>query len=272
MNYAAVLKSSLIPEKEKSTATKAKESKAARANQKSKATKVLELLKNKRSMTQRDIAKVVGCHEVYVAQVKKAKMKADQQPRYERHVSEAGEFEPSDEPIIYTSNLYSLSDASQGDLREITVEERAEHILSIQDELEGAKSTKPGDGDGCSPPASLRAAYAAAAAGDRDAAAGDRDPAAAAAAAAAAGDRDADRDLPGSPRISLESLALAPSARSGFEGPSAGGGSGGGGGASRSFSDDGSAGDGDSCSPPASPRAADAAAAGANDSDAGSGD
>ena len=43
MNYAAVLKSSLIPEKEESNATKAEDSKATRADQKSKATKVLEL-------------------------------------------------------------------------------------------------------------------------------------------------------------------------------------------------------------------------------------
>ena len=62
MNYAAVLKSSLIPEMEESKATKAEDSKATRADQKSKATKVLELLQNGSSMTQRDIAKFVDCH------------------------------------------------------------------------------------------------------------------------------------------------------------------------------------------------------------------
>ena len=142
MNYATVLKSSLIPEKEESKATKAEDSKATRADQKSKATKVLELLQNGSSMTQRDIAKFVDCHETYVAQVKKAKTMAEQQPWYERHVSEAGEFDPSDQPITYTSNLFSRRNASQGDLRDITAEERAEHILNIQAELEEAKSTK----------------------------------------------------------------------------------------------------------------------------------
>ena len=50
------------------------------AVQKSKEAKVLEELQNRTRLTQKDIAKKVGCCEVYVSQIKKAKMMAMQPP------------------------------------------------------------------------------------------------------------------------------------------------------------------------------------------------
>ena len=130
MNYAAVLSKS---EKKSKTTEKISE-------KKSKATLVQELLQNGNCMAHKQIAEKVGCHKVYVAQVKKAKTIAEQAPWYEKHVSEALLFDPSDQPITYTSNL-----SSQVPLREISREERAENILNIRDEgdeLEHAKNTK----------------------------------------------------------------------------------------------------------------------------------
>ena len=111
------------------------------AVQKSKEAKVLEELQNRTPLTQKDIAKKVGCCEVYVSQIKKAKMMALQPPWYDKHMSRAKEFDPSslvlDRPIAYTSNL-----DPDVHLREITEKERSEHMLNISADPKAAKSTQ----------------------------------------------------------------------------------------------------------------------------------
>ena len=95
------------------------------AGQKSKEAKVLEELQNRIPLTRKEIAKKVGCCEVYVSQIKKAKMMDLQPPWYDKYMSRAKEFDPSslvlDRPIAYTSNLYS-----EVPLRDITEKERSE--------------------------------------------------------------------------------------------------------------------------------------------------
>ena len=111
------------------------------AAQKSKEAKVLEELQSRTPLTREEIAKKVGCCEVYVSQIKKAKMMAEQPTWYEKHMSRAKEFDPSnlvlDRPIAYTSNLYS-----DVPLRDITEKERSEHILNISADPKAAKSTR----------------------------------------------------------------------------------------------------------------------------------
>jgi Holliday junction resolvase-like predicted endonuclease len=95
----------------------------------SKLSKVQKLLKAGNYFTQRQIAETVGCHTVYVAQIKKSKLMAEQPPWYQKHVSKGHEFDPSGQPITYTSNL-----SSQVPLREISREELAKHNLIIRGE------------------------------------------------------------------------------------------------------------------------------------------
>jgi hypothetical protein len=93
---------------------------ASIAVKKSKEAKVLEELQNRTDLTQKEIAKKVGCCEVYVSKIKKAKMMDAQPTWYEKHMSRAKEFDPSrlvlDRPIACTSNLYPdvPQTASQG--------------------------------------------------------------------------------------------------------------------------------------------------------------
>jgi len=111
------------------------------AVKKSKEARVLEELENRTDLTQKEIAKKVGCCEVYVSQIKKAKMTDAQQTWYDRHMSRAKEFDPSslvlDRPIAYTSNLYP-----DVPLRDITEEERSEHMLNISAHPNAAKNTR----------------------------------------------------------------------------------------------------------------------------------
>ena len=68
---------------------------------------MLEELENRTDLTQKEIAKKVGCCEVYVSKIKKAKMMDAQPTWYEKHMSRAKEFDPSslvlDRPIAYTT-------------------------------------------------------------------------------------------------------------------------------------------------------------------------
>jgi hypothetical protein len=104
---------------------------------------VLEELQNRTDLTQleKEIAKKVGCCEVYVSQIKKAKMMDAQPTWYEKHMSRAKEFDPSrlvlDRPIACTSNLYP-----DVPLRDITEKERSEHMLNISTDPKAAKSTR----------------------------------------------------------------------------------------------------------------------------------
>ena len=114
---------------------------ASIAVKKSKEAKVLEELQNRTDLTQKEIAKKVGCCEVYVSKIKKAKMMDAQPTWYGKHMSRAKEFDPSslvlDRPIAYTSNLYP-----DVPLRDITEKERSEHMLNISADPMAAKSTQ----------------------------------------------------------------------------------------------------------------------------------
>ena len=114
---------------------------ASIAVKKSKEAKVLEELQNRTDLTQKEIAKKVGCCEVYVSQIKKAKMMDAQPTWYDKHMSRAKEFDPSslalDRAIAYTSNLYP-----DVPLRDITEKERSEHMLNISADLKAAKNTR----------------------------------------------------------------------------------------------------------------------------------
>jgi hypothetical protein len=91
-------------------------------------------------LTQKEIAKKVGCCEVYVSQIKKAKM-TDAQPTWydniDKHMSRAKEFDPSSLVLDCTSNLYP-----DVPLRDITEKERSEHMLNISTDPKAAKNTR----------------------------------------------------------------------------------------------------------------------------------
>jgi len=73
-SYAAFLSSSSTGNKSKATNGEEalSSSIAIKKSKVTKATKTLEALHNEKSLTQREIAQRVGCHEQYVSQVKRA--------------------------------------------------------------------------------------------------------------------------------------------------------------------------------------------------------
>ena len=97
-----------------------------------KASKILEALQTEKSLTQREIAQRVSCHEQYVSQVKRAENTAAPQIWYENHGHKAQEFDPSipafDRPIAYTSNL-----SLEVPLRGITEKEHSKHLMNIRE-------------------------------------------------------------------------------------------------------------------------------------------
>ena len=107
------------------------------AVKKSKEAKVLEELEHRTDLTQKEIAKKVGCCEVYVSQIKKAKMTDAQPTWYDKHMSRAKEFDPSSLVLDCTSNLYP-----DVPLRDITEKERSEHMLNISTDPKAAKNTR----------------------------------------------------------------------------------------------------------------------------------